>query len=172
MAGVWHGIAGDLLGAIVDGYTARNRPLPPRRYISALPTPADPLPHVAVGLEQTVPFNGDVMAAASASAFIRGPGQGMAMRAGVFVVNVGRTIPNLVDDDGYLAPGLPAPDAEADASQLVTDDHELLVEVLIAAYRAGDLGVGCGSIGFGAARTVNVSGGMAVVRLSVNVAPV
>lgn len=146
----WWLVANQLVTSIEDGFTTAGVDLPDRRLV--VPgLPAWDCELLAVQLERQFSYSGN-LAAEVVEPMERSAG--FALRGALFAITLLRCMPT-VDDDGNPPP---VADEEAAAQQVLTDS-QLLLNVLVAAVRAGDLG-GCSSIAFVEWANVGPDGGL------------
>lgn len=130
--------------AIVAGYVTASVELPDHQFV-APGVPAwdcnDGL--LAVQVENTYGHSGSV-GVQTAEPLLAMPGH--ALRGATIAIHLIRCVPT-IDDDGGDDVSFPSADEEEDAAEVILRDAQLLLNVLVAAERAGDL-PGCNSIVF------------------------
>lgn len=154
-----YGVCTDLLLAVE---TYHGGTLPDRRYVSASAPPWD-CELLATWCETTAGSPGDPSVR---SAEANSAGAAWAMRAGTFVVTLVRCVP-IADLNGDEVV-LPTTEDEQAAAQDLYEDAQRLLNALVSAYRAGELGT-CHGLAFLDWRAIGPAGGLVAGELRVAV---
>lgn len=146
----------DVLGAVV---TRHGAPLPARQYVAA-GLPAWDCELVAVWCESTIGIDGNVSVEAL-EPMRRAAAH--SMRAGVFVVTIARCAPT---------PGprgaAPSTDTEETVARTLYEDAQRILNSLLAAEKAGELG-GCHGVAFQQWAPIGPEGGYVAGELRVRI---
>lgn len=134
----WYVAADDVLAALVAGYVAQGVDLPDRQLVTP-GLPAWDCDMLAVQVEREFSYSGSVAQEViepltEAVAF--------AMRGAQLGITLLRCVPTS-DEDGNP----PTAASEQAAAELILTDSQRMLNVLVAAVRAGDIG-GCNSVAF------------------------
>jgi len=153
---IWD-LAGDVLAAIESGFASDDVSLPTRRY-RTYGVPAIDCEELVVALEASLGTEGAVNQEVTEPLLAK---PGHAMRSVRFAVWLLRCHPT-VQDDGNP----PTVTAEEEAAELVMQDAQRLLNVIVAAQRAGDLPA-CGGLAFEQWTAITPNGGIGggVLRL-------
>lgn len=155
---IWQ-IAKAVLAAVVDGYAAEGVALPARQFVPP-GLPAYDCDLLAVQLVRTFGHGGSLAAEVLEP---QTPAAGHALRGAAFDIHLIRCVP-VVNDDGTP----PSTILEETAAEVILTDAQLLLNVIVAAQRSGDL-PGCSGLVFEQWRTVTPQGGLAGGILTVRV---
>lgn len=158
---VWQ-IAKAVLAAVVDGYAAESVALPARQFVSP-GLPAWDCDILAVQATRTFGHAGNVAAEIIDP---QTPSAGHAMRGVALDVHLIRCVPTTHDDGTNIS--VPSVIEEEAAAEVILTDAQLLLNVLVAAQRAGDL-PGCSGLAFEQWRNLGPSGGLGGGVLTVRV---
>lgn len=151
----WAVVADDVLAAVVAGYVTAGVELPERQLI-APSLPVWDCELLAVHVERQFSYAGN-LASEVVEPLTDAPG--FALRGAVIAVHLIRCVPSQ-DDDGNP----PTAAAETAAAETILRDSQLLVNVLVAAVRNGDIGT-CNSVAFQEWESLTASGGLGGGRL-------
>lgn len=141
----------DLLGGVIANHGGS---LPGRTYVSA-GAPAWDCELLAVWCERTYQCDGDITQEARAP---QRAGAAHTMRAGTFVVTLLRCTPAVIDVEGADVV-LPTVEAEQEASELLYEDNQRIMNALMAAEKDGSL-PGCHGVAFIDWRSLGPFGGL------------
>lgn len=160
-------LARGVLDAVVAGYATDGVNLPAHRLVTP-GLPAWDCEGVYVQVERTFGHDGNITAE-TLQPLTRHAGH--AMRAVSIAVTVLRCVPG-VHDNGAGGISLPAPEEEEAAAELILTDAQRVLNVLVAAQKAGDL-PGCNSLAFEQWQSVgpegDLGGGLLRIRMGVGV---
>lgn len=146
-------LAQELRDVIVAGYALAGVDLPERQFVSP-GLPAWDCEILAVQLERTFGIAGNL-----ATEIIEPqlPQAAHAMRGATFAVHLIRCVPTLHDDGTNVQ--VPSVTEEEAAAKVIYTDVQMLLNVIVAGQRAGDL-PGCSGVAFEAWQTVGPQGGL------------
>lgn len=161
-----YAVCDDLLDAVVARHGGE---LPVRQYVAAGP-PAWDCALLATWCETTRGTLGPPELAATDSHSAGGP---WAMRAGIFVVTLVRCMPPAELDHAGEVLNLPTVAEESAAAEVLYTDAQRLLNALVAAYKAGELG-SCHGLAFSDWRVLGPAGNLVAgeLRLLVNLSAV
>ncbi len=140
----------DLLGAIIANHGGS---LPARAFVSA-GAPAWDCELLATWCERTYTTDGDITVEARQPL----PGASHTLRAGLFVVTLLRCTPAVLDEQGGEVV-LPTVEQEQEASELLYEDNQRIMNALVAAEKDGSL-PGCHGIAMLDWRSLGPFGGL------------
>lgn len=146
-------LAQELRDVISHGYAVAGVDLPERQFVSP-GLPAWDCEILAVQLERTFGIAGNL-----ATELIEPqlPAVGHAMRGATFAIWLIRCVPTIHDDGTNVQ--IPSVTEEEAAAKIIYSDVQLLLNVIVAAQRAGEL-PGCSGLAFEVWQTVGPQGGL------------
>lgn len=143
-------LASAVKAAIVEGYSDADAELPDRQYVT-VGNPAHDCEQLVVAVENTFGHEGAIQQELVEPHMAR---PAHALRASRMAIHLLRCWPVVGDDEQP-----PTPDAEEEAAELALTDSQLLLNVIVAAQRAGDL-PRCGGVAFEQWTALTPSGGI------------
>ncbi len=147
--------------ALLAVQTYHGGPLPERQFVSAGP-PVWDCELLAVHVERTEGYEGDV---ATVTVQPMSSAPGFAMRAATLAVTLVRCTPAVPESKGSKV-SMPSVDDEEDAALTLYSDSQRVLNALVQAHKAGELG-GCRSLAFLDWSVIGPEGGMVAGLLRV-----